>query len=109
MTMSHEPEGTPRLVVTPRSIRAVGHEEGLLFPLSSEETRSLVRVALDEDGAFQDVTTIATVRSDRRTHATLVARQKGNRRCYPPFRDLGQSGGQRFWNFRLKSCDGLSG
>ncbi len=77
MTMSHEPEGTPRHVVTPRSIRAVGHEEGLLFPLSSEETRSLVRVALDEDGAFQDVTTIATVRSDRRTHATLVARQKG--------------------------------
>ena len=77
MSMSHEPEGTPRHVVTPRSVRAVGHEEGLLFPLSSEETRALVRTALDEDGAFQDVTTIATVRSDRRTHATLVARQKG--------------------------------
>ena len=77
MTTPHESEETPRHVVTPRSIRGVGHEEGLLFPLSSEETRVLVRAALDEDGAFNDVTTIATVRSDRRTHATLVARQKG--------------------------------
>ena len=77
MTTPHESEETPRHVVTPRSIRGVGHEEGLLFPLSSEETRALVRAALDEDGAFHDVTTIATVRSDRRTHAVLVARQKG--------------------------------
>ena len=77
MTTPHESGETPRHVVTPRSIHGVGHEEGLLFPLSSEETRVLVRAALDEDGAFHDVTTIATVRSDRRTHAVLVARQKG--------------------------------
>ena len=77
MTTPHEPEETPRHIVTPRSVRAANMEEGLLFPLSSEETRQLVRTALEEDGAFQDVTTIATVRSDRRTHATLVAREKG--------------------------------
>jgi nicotinate-nucleotide pyrophosphorylase (carboxylating) len=77
MTTPREPEGSRRHIVTPRSVRAANHEEGLLFPLSSEETRLLVRSALEEDGALQDVTTIATVRSDRRTHATLVARQKG--------------------------------
>jgi len=77
MTTPREPEGSRRHIITPRSVRAANHEEGLLFPLSSEETKTLVRAALEEDGAFQDVTTIATVRSDRRTHATLVAREKG--------------------------------
>ncbi|HWE43240.1 MAG TPA: carboxylating nicotinate-nucleotide diphosphorylase [Gemmatimonadaceae bacterium] len=77
MTTPHEPEESRRHIVTPRSVRAANMEEGLLFPLSTEETRQLVRAALEEDGAFQDVTTIATVRSDRRTHATLVAREKG--------------------------------
>ena len=77
MTTPREPEETRRHIVTPRSVRPTNTDEHLLFPLSTEETRQLVRAALDEDGAFQDVTTIATVRSDRRTHAMLVAREKG--------------------------------
>ena len=77
MNPSRQPEDRPRHVITPRSVRAVEREEGLLFPLSVEETKTLVRAALDEDAAFNDITTIATVRSDRRTHATLVARQPG--------------------------------
>jgi nicotinate-nucleotide pyrophosphorylase (carboxylating) len=77
MTTPREPEETRRHIVTPRSVRASNTDEHLLFPLSTEETRQVVRAALEEDGAFQDVTTIATVRSDRRTHAMLVARQKG--------------------------------
>ncbi|HMA24631.1 MAG: carboxylating nicotinate-nucleotide diphosphorylase [Gemmatimonas sp.] len=36
-----------------------------------------MRSALEEDGAFNDLTTIATVISDRRSRATLVAREKG--------------------------------
>ena len=46
MTTPHEPEETPRHIVTPRSVRAANMEEGLLFPLSSEETRQLVRTVL---------------------------------------------------------------
>ena len=39
-----------------------------MFPLNRRETTRLVRAALDEDGAFDDITTIATVVSDRRAH-----------------------------------------
>lgn len=49
----------------------------MLFPLNRRDTTRLVRVALDEDGAFNDVTTIATVVSDRRARCRLVARQPG--------------------------------
>ena len=78
MASPREEQDNPyRHVVTPRSLRALQHEEHLLFPLSYDETTRLVREALDEDGAFDDVTTIATVRSDRRARATLVARQPG--------------------------------
>lgn len=77
MRQSREPEERPRHVITPRSVRAIEREEGLLFPLSIDETKAIVKAALDEDAAFNDVTTLATVRSDRRTHATLVARQPG--------------------------------
>jgi nicotinate-nucleotide pyrophosphorylase (carboxylating) len=77
MKPSREPEERPRHVITPRSVRAIEREEGLLFPLSIDETRAIVKGALDEDAAFNDVTTLATVRSDRRTHAMLVARQPG--------------------------------
>lgn len=52
-------------------------DEGVLFPLSKREVSSLVRAALDEDCAFNDVTTIATVVSDRRARCRLVARQAG--------------------------------
>ena len=48
-----------------------------MFPLNRRETTRLVRAALDEDGAFDDITTIATVVSDRRAHCRLVARKAG--------------------------------
>jgi nicotinate-nucleotide pyrophosphorylase (carboxylating) len=51
--------------------------DGLRFPLTREQLSARVKEALDEDGAFNDVTTIATVRSDRRARAALVARQGG--------------------------------
>ncbi|HUR92883.1 MAG TPA: carboxylating nicotinate-nucleotide diphosphorylase [Gemmatimonadaceae bacterium] len=66
----------PRRV--PPSRRTVSRpDEGVLFPLNRRETTKLVRAALDEDGAFNDVTTIATVVSDRRSRCRLVARQAG--------------------------------
>jgi nicotinate-nucleotide pyrophosphorylase (carboxylating) len=51
--------------------------EVLHFPLKQDTLTALVQSALQEDGAFNDITTIATVVSDRRTRATLVARQAG--------------------------------
>lgn len=58
-------------------------EEGLSgqnsvdFPLSKSETSDLVSAALVEDAADNDVTTIASVLSDRHSRCTLVARQAG--------------------------------
>jgi nicotinate-nucleotide pyrophosphorylase (carboxylating) len=52
-------------------------DEGVLFPLTRRDTIKLVRAALDEDGAFADITTIATVVSDRRARCRLVARKAG--------------------------------
>jgi len=52
-------------------------EEGLLFPLSRAETKQLVRAALEEDDTMHDVTTIATVVSDRRARCYVIARQQG--------------------------------
>ena len=49
----------------------------LRFPLTEPEVLALVRTALDEDHAFNDVTTIATVLTARRSHARLVAREAG--------------------------------
>lgn len=49
----------------------------LPFPLSGEETDLLVKAALDEDAAFRDISTIATVLSDRHVRASLVARADG--------------------------------
>lgn len=49
----------------------------LRFPLKQDALTKLVREALEEDDAFHDITTIATVVSDRRARATLVARGKG--------------------------------
>lgn len=51
--------------------------DGLRFPLTRDQLSARVREALEEDGAFNDITTIATVRSDRRARAALVARQGG--------------------------------
>jgi nicotinate-nucleotide pyrophosphorylase (carboxylating) len=67
----------PPRTITPLSTPAIGGRGRLRFPYSQEELRGLVKSALDEDGAFNDVTTLATVVSDRRARARLVARRAG--------------------------------
>jgi len=76
MEPMQERRSHPR-TITPLSSEAVHLSGELRFPLKQETIRSTVRAALDEDGAFNDLTTIATVVSDRRARATLVARDKG--------------------------------
>ncbi|MDQ8145644.1 MAG: carboxylating nicotinate-nucleotide diphosphorylase [Gemmatimonadota bacterium] len=49
----------------------------MTFPLEPEALARLVRAALEEDRAFDDVTTRATVPADRRIRAQLVARHEG--------------------------------
>ena len=51
--------------------------EPLFFPLTPAQTTLLVREALHEDEAFNDVTTLATVLSGRHARGHLVARQSG--------------------------------
>lgn len=64
--------------LTPLSIPALDRPGGALgFPLAPDELASLARMALDEDGAFNDVTTIATVVTDRRARAAIMARREG--------------------------------
>lgn len=63
--------------ITPLSVPAVDGSGLLRFPLKQHELEQLVRNALHEDGAFNDLTTIATVVSDRRSRATLVCRESG--------------------------------
>src|SRR5437773_11576318 len=70
-----ERRSVPR-TITPLSVPAIDGDT-LRFPLRANELQKLVRSALDEDEAFNDVTTIATVVSDRRARATLVARGTG--------------------------------
>ena len=74
--LSNEQPLTPR-TVTPMSVPAVTGIGMLRFPLKQDALHALVRGALEEDGAFNDLTTIATVVSDRRSRATLVARGDG--------------------------------
>jgi nicotinate-nucleotide pyrophosphorylase (carboxylating) len=52
-------------------------DEGVLFPLDAKQLAAVVKQALDEDGAFDDVTTIATVLSLRHARGAIVARQPG--------------------------------
>lgn len=52
-------------------------EEGLRFPLTPKETRTIVTAALEEDDTRHDITTAATVVSDRRARCRVVARQTG--------------------------------
>jgi nicotinate-nucleotide pyrophosphorylase (carboxylating) len=52
-------------------------EEGLHFPLTKKETTMLVVSALQEDDTRHDITTAATVLSNRRARCRLVARQTG--------------------------------
>ena len=76
--MERRPErrSVPR-TITPLSTPAIDPNALLQFPLKAAELQKLVRAALDEDQAFNDITTIATVVSDRRARATLVARGTG--------------------------------
>ena len=52
-------------------------EEGLHFPLTKAETTAVVAAALEEDDTRHDITTAATVLSDRRARCRLVPRQTG--------------------------------
>jgi nicotinate-nucleotide pyrophosphorylase (carboxylating) len=63
--------------ITPLTLPAASGVGILRFPLKPPATEELVRSALQEDAAFNDLTTIATVVSNRRSRATLVARQSG--------------------------------
>lgn len=63
--------------ITPLSTPAYDGDSLLQFPLKAAELQKTVRAALDEDQAFNDITTIATIVSDRRARATLVARGTG--------------------------------
>jgi nicotinate-nucleotide pyrophosphorylase (carboxylating) len=74
----HEPERSmPPRTITPLSTPAVTIVGSLRFPYSQGELQTLVRSALDEDGAFNDLTTLATVVSDRHARGRLVARGSG--------------------------------
>ena len=63
--------------VTPLSTKAIELGAPLRFPLKSDVASAVVRAALEEDGAFNDITTVATVHSTARARARLVARQAG--------------------------------
>src|ERR671914_1343884 len=67
---------TPR-TITPLSEPGVDGAGALRFPLNHDALNSLVQSALHEDGALNDLTTIATVVSERRARAVLVARDAG--------------------------------
>lgn len=71
-----ERRSVPRRV-TPFSVPLPAEDDGLEFPLKQAELEQLVRSALQEDGAFNDLTTIAVIVSDRRARASLVARDAG--------------------------------
>jgi nicotinate-nucleotide pyrophosphorylase (carboxylating) len=52
-------------------------EEGLHFPLTRKELTTLVAQALEEDDTKHDITTAATVLSNRRARCRLVSRPSG--------------------------------
>ena len=52
-------------------------EEGLHFPLTRKETATVVAAALEEDDTKHDITTAATILSNRRARCRLVARESG--------------------------------
>src|SRR5882672_7991153 len=81
MAMEHhgsERFKAPRTITPLSTPAAASVGAGMLrFPYSAAELRALVKNALDEDGAFNDLTTIATVVSDRHARGRLVARANG--------------------------------
>jgi len=52
-------------------------EEGLWFPLTKTESAALVAAALEEDDTKHDLTSVATVLSNRRAGCRMGARQSG--------------------------------
>ncbi|MBA3645907.1 MAG: carboxylating nicotinate-nucleotide diphosphorylase [Gemmatimonadaceae bacterium] len=52
-------------------------EEGLWFPLTKTELTALVAAALEEDDTKHDLTSVATVLSDRTARCRMVARRAG--------------------------------
>lgn len=77
MSESQQQRRSVPRTVTPLSVPAIDSAGTLRFPLKQQALDALVREALDEDGAFKDLTTIATVVSERRARAALVARETG--------------------------------
>lgn len=71
-----ERRSTPR-TITPLSVAAVGGDTLLRFPLDQAQLERVVAQALAEDGAHNDLTTIATILSDRRARAIVVAKEAG--------------------------------
>lgn len=77
-TPRHSDHHSISRTITPLSgVPAVRHMATLRFPLLQPQIEQVVNDALNEDGAYDDITTIATIVSDRRSRGTLVARQKG--------------------------------
>ncbi|HEX7938405.1 MAG TPA: carboxylating nicotinate-nucleotide diphosphorylase [Gemmatimonadaceae bacterium] len=73
---SADERNVPR-TITPLAIPVYNRTSALKFPLSATELERQVRDALEEDRAFNDITSIATVVSDRRARAMFVARDAG--------------------------------
>jgi nicotinate-nucleotide pyrophosphorylase (carboxylating) len=71
-----ERRSTPR-TITPLSVAALSGDNMLRFPLEQAQLERVVSTALTEDGAHNDLTTIATILSDRRARAMLVAKEAG--------------------------------
>jgi len=63
--------------VTALAERGFAPVSGLRFPYARLMTETIVRNALEEDCAASDITSIATVVSDRRSRCTIVAREPG--------------------------------
>ena len=57
--------------------RGLGPSGPLRFPYARLMTASMVREALEEDAAGNDITSIATILTERRSRCRIVARQRG--------------------------------
>lgn len=57
--------------------RGLGPQGPLRFPFARLKTHSMVHEALEEDDAGNDITSIATILTDRRARCRVVARQRG--------------------------------
>ncbi|MDQ6611430.1 MAG: carboxylating nicotinate-nucleotide diphosphorylase [Gemmatimonadota bacterium] len=64
-----------RPLTPPNSVAQPDMPDG--FPLTCDEVTAIVRAALEEDQAFNDVSTLATVASTRNVSSAIVARDDG--------------------------------